>query len=361
MGVGYFGWDGPIKMVSACECSCLTPQGTSYAHQIFICIGVRSAPCYISHFCNTYLMHESLSCKQPTLGTPPGPCNMHSADFIPSRGEVYVFRGGNGREYLNDLHALDVESYIWRKLQTHGTPPQQRANHSSALLDDRTNGGKSELFVFGGWNGSERLNDIHVLDTATSTWSTPRVLGVKPHPRAGMTLTALRGRLYLFGGSGTSSKCFDDLQVLDRSQMAWLDVTEEDETMQSSSGNNILSFGSSYYDNSWEVVNGSGGATNNHRDRPTASSWEMLGGQDGMMGGDDNGIKFADWRAYAGAPGAQPVCSSANPNDEDMVPNVYVNGKPPGRRAGHTATAVGRHIYVFGGKKLDVLHILFVD
>lgn len=41
--------------------------------------------------------------KQPTLGTPPGPCNMHSADFIPSRGEVYVFRGGNGREYLNDL------------------------------------------------------------------------------------------------------------------------------------------------------------------------------------------------------------------------------------------------------------------
>lgn len=52
-------------------------------------------------------------------------------------------------------------------------------------------------------NGTERLNDIHILDTATSTWTCPHIGGVLPHPRAGMTLTALRGRLYLFGGSGT--------------------------------------------------------------------------------------------------------------------------------------------------------------
>jgi hypothetical protein len=45
-----------------------------------------------------------------------------------------------------------------------------------------------------------------------------------------MTLTALRGRLYLFGGSGTSSKCFQDLQILDRSEMAWLDVTQYEST-----------------------------------------------------------------------------------------------------------------------------------
>ena len=75
-------------------------------------------------------------------------------------------------------------------------------------------------------NGTERLNDIHILDTATSTWTCPHAGGVLPHPRAGMTLTALRGRLYLFGGSGTSSKCFQDLQILDRNEMSWLDVTQ---------------------------------------------------------------------------------------------------------------------------------------
>ena len=294
---------------------------------------------------------------------------MHSADFIPTQNEVYVFRGGNGREYLNDLHALDVETYTWRTVETHGIPPQQRANHSSALLDGADNHGKSELFIFGGWNGSERLNDIHILDTTTSTWSTPRVMGVLPHPRAGMTLTALRGRLYLFGGSGTSSKCFDDLQVLDRKEMAWLDVNEEDETV---TGNRHSSFGgSSYYDShnsSWEVVNNrnSGSTTNNESgDRTSSSSWEMLGGQDGTGGGGssrDDHIKFAAWRSYAGTTGGQPpLCNSANPNDEDMVPSVYVTGKPPGRRAGHTSTAVGRHIFIFGGScGTDYLNDFFV-
>jgi len=34
----------------------------------------------------------------PPIGEPPGPCNMHSADFLACRNEVFVFRGGNGRE-----------------------------------------------------------------------------------------------------------------------------------------------------------------------------------------------------------------------------------------------------------------------
>jgi hypothetical protein len=41
--------------------------------------------------------------------------------------------------------------------------------------------------------------------------------------------------------------------------------------------------------------------------------------------------------------------STINPNDEDVPPTVLVHGRGPGRRAGHTATAVHRKIYVFGG------------
>jgi Kelch motif len=79
-------------------------------------------------------------------GTPPGPCNMHSADYVKRRQEVYVFRGGNGREYLNDLHALCTQTFSWRRVETTGEIPQQRANHSSAVLDET-----GELFIFGGW------------------------------------------------------------------------------------------------------------------------------------------------------------------------------------------------------------------
>lgn len=109
--------------------------------------------------------------QPPVKGTPPGPCNMHSADYVAHRREVYVFRGGNGREYLNDLHALNVDTMTWRQVETSGEAPQPRANHSSAMLEH-------ELCLFGGWNGTERLNDIYILDTITSTWTRPRVGGV---------------------------------------------------------------------------------------------------------------------------------------------------------------------------------------
>lgn len=98
---------------------------------------------------------------------------MHSADYVSRQREVYVFRGGNGREYLNDLHALNVDTLTWRRVETTGEKPQPRANHSSAMLEET-----GELCLFGGWNGGERLNDIHILNIDTSTWTCPRVGGV---------------------------------------------------------------------------------------------------------------------------------------------------------------------------------------
>ena len=40
-----------------------------------------------------------------TTGDAPGPCNMHSADLIGKL--IYVFRGGDGKDYLNDLHIFN--------------------------------------------------------------------------------------------------------------------------------------------------------------------------------------------------------------------------------------------------------------
>lgn len=274
---------------------------------------------------------EALRWYQPAVrGTPPGPCNMHSADYIPNKNEIYLFRGGNGREYLNDLHALDCDTYTWRQVQTRGAAPQQRANHSSAFLEET-----KELFIFGGWNGRERLNDIHILNTETGVWTRPHVGGDLPYPRAGMTLTALRGRLYLFGGSGTSSKCFNDLQILDRKEMAWLNVTQIKDSSVESGG-------------------------------PSQHAQHRDSSQSGQTDGDSNGQASSDWRAQdPGAHRAANLVSAAsqsgNPNDEDGVATIFVEGCGPGRRAGHTATAVDRQIFVFGGScGSDYLNDFFV-
>jgi len=59
----------------------------------------------------------------------------------------------------------------------------------------------------------------------------------------------------------------------------------------------------------------------------------------------------ADWRSREMAirPRGAIAAASPNPNDEDTVPSVMVNVRGPGRRAGHTATAVHRKIFIFGG------------
>jgi Kelch motif len=256
------------------------------------------------------------------------------------------------------LHALNADTLTWRKVETSGAIPQQRANHSSAVLDET-----NELFVFGGWNGTQRLNDIHILDVATSVWTCPKIGGVLPHPRAGMTLTALRGRLYLFGGSGTSAKCFQDLQILDRNEMAWLDVVAHYDSRQHhhhqhhhrpipsqydphhnhDDANAAFQFGGArMYDN----INAQGNppAPPHHAESGNALA-PFYGDNNAMsqQGGDVTSWTSGRHRRMLHA------TNTPNPNDEDTVPSILVYGQGPGRRAGHTATAVNRKIFIFGG------------
>ena len=199
-----------------------------------------------------------------------------------------------------------------------------------------------------------------------------------------MTLTALRGRLYLFGGSGTSAKCFQDLQILDRQEMAWLDVTpyeagsnaaglhcstsadEADLANRFAFGPNINGSGSSPPSN-WNRYDDPGcaqGGQRNGNEGRYMGDYLMMDEQDQQQqqrsqqqGGDFaaatprtfSGIPSSDWRSRDMGNSMRRQYQSPNPNDEDTVPTVLVQGRGPGRRAGHTATAVNRKIYIFGG------------
>ena len=265
--------------------------------------------------------------EPPVLGEPPGPCNMHTSDYLPQLRRIFVFRGGDGREYLNDLHSLDVDTYRWEKLECAGTKPEARANHCSAVLGHR-------LFIFGGWNGNTRLNDVHVLDTDRMIWSRLEPRGVPPPPRAGMTLTRIRDRLYLFGGSGPAAKCFDDLQILDLKEMCWTEITSRS---KGQNGNGGLS-GSTGGGNG----GGGGSAAGNGASSTASSLSNARAGRRGGSGGNQ-----------------------ANPNDEHVTDSVSIWGEGPGPRAGHSATMLDRRLVIFGGshgsKYLGDMFVLDTD
>jgi hypothetical protein len=184
----------------------------------------------------------------------------------------------------------------------------------------------------------------------------------------------------LFGGSGTSAKCFDDLQILDRHEMIWLDVTQNeaisDAKVCGNSGqyecdrddSSFRMFGSEYiYANRQQHLQPQQYAGGPQHDDglsmrraysdelPDAMGSSRRHQQGGTVHPGYSNSR-ADWRSRDmsgqvrhAAASVQSMHVSPNPNDEDSVPTVLIHGRGPGRRAGHTATAVNRKIYIFGG------------
>mmetsp|Transcript_964 Transcript_964/g.2277 ORF Transcript_964/g.2277 Transcript_964/m.2277 type:complete len:657 (+) Transcript_964:756-2726(+) len=282
------------------------------------------------------------------LGNAPGPCNMHTTDFVPEKRSLFVFRGGDGSQYLNDLHLLNIDTFEWTQPDVFGAKPAARANHSSALVGRK-------LYVFGGWDGRQRLNDIHILDTDTLTWSQPQVHGHPPSPRAGMTFTCVRDKIYLFGGSGPQATCYKDLQVFDPATNTWLLVTEGRGESKSAGledaypniDRDRISMSSSEYEASGlpGLYNGSGIGAG------ASASYGSKGKSKGTarVTSHNRGMPSSSSAQQQDSSGG----SGANPNSVSLGADIYVVGKGPSERAGHTATLVDNKLIVFGGSCVD--------
>ncbi|CAK0875638.1 unnamed protein product [Prorocentrum cordatum] len=152
----------------------------------------------------------------------PGPRAAHSCDVID--GRLYVFGGWNGKRALNDLHMLDVASNSWTEVHPNGQAPSARNNHTTAVVDLR-------LVVHGGHDGNKWVADMHILDTGGSTgaggvqegptWHKAPTSGAPPSARACHTLTRLAHKLYMFGGYD-GAKCFNDMDIIDLETMTWM-------------------------------------------------------------------------------------------------------------------------------------------
>ncbi len=196
-------------------------------------------------------------------GTPPSPRAAHSATVI---GRCIFFFGGNdGSRLFDDLHVLDLDTMVWSQPKTLGTPPPARAGHTAVqcgpnlavfggqglvfyndfyLLHlptltwsqpaiagtaptpragatcNSVGGEHQRLLFFGGSFGTKVMNDIHLLDLESHTWSRPSDSGILPIPRAGHACEAIGNRLYFFGGGDIEGNVFNDLHVLDTSYAA---------------------------------------------------------------------------------------------------------------------------------------------
>lgn len=78
---------------------------------------------------------------------------------------------------FRDLHALDPVTMTWYQGPEGAGAPLARFGHTSNLVHG------TKMFVFGGWNGKEYFNDLHILDLEIMAWSRPNTTGPAPSPR----------------------------------------------------------------------------------------------------------------------------------------------------------------------------------
>lgn len=82
-------------------------------------------------------------------------------------GDLYVFGGDDGSNYLNDLWRITPPVGQWERLTPPVAPPV-RSGHTMVALPF---GGGTSLFVFGGSRLSIAYDDLWMYDTANNTWT----------------------------------------------------------------------------------------------------------------------------------------------------------------------------------------------
>ncbi|KAI4382682.1 hypothetical protein MLD38_008618 [Melastoma candidum] len=148
-----------------------------------------------------------------TTGRVPVAREGHSATLFGSK--LIVFGGEDRRRGLwNDVHTLDLEAMVWERLETVGTPPAPRFDHSAAMHGDRY------LIIFGGCSHSIFFGDLHVLDLHTKEWSQPEIRGDMVTSRAGHAGVTIGENWYLVGGGDSKHGCVET-SMLDMPKLVW--------------------------------------------------------------------------------------------------------------------------------------------
>eukprot|EP00249_Psilotum_nudum_P018031 c26606_g1_i1 orf=196-1587(+) len=239
-------------------------------------------------------------------GPPPSRRSGHSAVKV-GRSFVLVFGGLVEKKFLNDLTVYDIDNKVWFQPKCTGSGigghvgPSERAFHVAVSID-------CHMFIFGGRSGRKRLGDFWMLDTDIWQWSELTGYGYLPSARdfaAGASLG--NGKLVLYGG-WDGSKWLSDVYVLDTVSLEWSQLAVTGASPPSRCGHTVT-----MVEKRLLVFGGRGGGG------------QIMGDLWALKGLFDEEKETLAWT------------------------QLKLPGQVPTPRCGHTVTAGGTQLLIFGG------------
>jgi leucine-zipper-like transcriptional regulator 1 len=132
---------------------------------------------------------------------------------------IYIFGGYNGTSRFNDLCEYSITQRCWRRIEAKGQVPSRRFGHSGVVHT-----ASNRLVIFGGWDGRDTLNDLYEFSFETQEWKKLATAGTPPPHRYRHTAVIHENNMFVFGGVDKTHSRFNDFQRLDLTTNTWSEV-----------------------------------------------------------------------------------------------------------------------------------------
>ncbi|RDX86126.1 Acyl-CoA-binding domain-containing protein 4 [Mucuna pruriens] len=161
----------------------------------------------------------------PVSGQRPKARYEHGAAVVLDK--LYIYGGNHNGRYLNDLHVLDLRSWTWSKIEAKVV----ESTDSSSSVTLTPCAGHSLipwenklLSIAGHTKDPNESIQVKVFDLQKATWSTLKTYGKPPVSRGGQSVTLVGTSLVIFGGQDAKRTLLNDLHILDLETMTWDEI-----------------------------------------------------------------------------------------------------------------------------------------
>ncbi|XP_072546313.1 uncharacterized protein [Salminus brasiliensis] len=204
----------------------------------------------------------------------------HSATTY--KGELYVFgglhpsRGPGGKACSNALYIFNPEHELWYQPIVEGDRPLPRFGHSTTLLPDK-------LVIFGGQKSAAYLNDLHILDLGFMEYTAVKYENMPPLARGFHAALPMSDNRVLISGGCSALGALQDLHLFNLDTSSWTSMVCPLLCSMPRAGHSLISLEGTAVCNTDARAQG-----DRHRSRP-ATQYTVL-----VFGGSDCAGTFYD-------------------------------------------------------------------
>ncbi|KAF9388487.1 Negative regulator of mitotic exit [Podila verticillata] len=234
------------------------------------------------------------------LSTNPFPRFSHTASYVHTGSDIYVFGGNVKGSGQKDMHVIDSQTLHCQYLPIGGSDnPPATSGHTAVTLGQY-------IMYFGGKDLKNKSSDsLYVLHTVRKEWNKPSIQGLLPAPRHSHAACVIGTTMYIFGGQFNeyyfNDVCSFDMKSLNTANPKWNRLEPASELPPARAGHCAAAYDGKFY----------------------------------IFGGADEQFFYNDiW------------CYDPQANKWEAVPAF---GVLPTSRQGHAACVVDDTMYIYGG------------